>query len=345
MLVKLSSFMPIFLELVGDRAVNEILQADINRFFDQVQKLPARRTGKKYKGMSFVQMIKANDGDCISKKTFEDSYKACVSNFFTWAKINYSDQGFPSFSTSGAKYKGVRIGADNKQRAIREDELQKLFFHNKMKVYAADSDHANCYWLPLIGLYTGARVNEICQLSPIDDILQDDKTGIWYFWFNDESETADGVRKSIKCNSSKRIVPIHSQLIDLGFLDYVEKVKNSGYKIIFPQWTPRNGKASANACKWFSRYLADTKLRDETQGAKLIGMHSFRHTFITHGLNNKISGVFSLSGHETESVDGFGKITKVASGYWSRQLTDNIQNLKDTVEKFDFSLEFYKPIL
>jgi len=73
--------MPILLELVEDKPVDEILQTDINRFFDEVQKLPAMRTGKKFKGMSFAQMIVANDGDRISKKTFEDSYKACVSNF------------------------------------------------------------------------------------------------------------------------------------------------------------------------------------------------------------------------------------------------------------------------
>jgi len=42
-------------------------------------------------------------------------------------------------------------------------------------------------------------------------------------------------------------------------------------------------------------------------------------------------------------VDGFGKITKVAAGYWTHAITDNIQEKKNTIEKFDFGIEFFKP--
>ncbi|MCQ8119949.1 hypothetical protein [Methylomonas rosea] len=121
------------------------------------------------------------------------------------------------------------------------EELQKLFNNPKMKKFAANLDAAHYCWLPLIGLYTGARINEICQLNPAEDIKQDSATGIHYFHFTDESPSAEGVDKSIKTNSSRRVVPIHSKLIDLGFLDYVERVKTAGHKIIFPAWEPRNG--------------------------------------------------------------------------------------------------------
>jgi len=342
-LTKLNATLPIFLELVTDKPINQILQADINSYFDDVQRLPIRKEAKIFKGMSLREIMVANTGRCVSAGTFKSTYRACVSIFISWAIINYKDQGFPSLSTNGAVYHGERANGINKQRAIRPEELKVLFESEKMGRYAADSKTAHYYWLPLIGLYTGARINEICQLSPVDDILQDEKTGIWYFWFNDESDTAADVDKSIKTNSSKRIVPIHSQLINLGFLDYINRLKIENNNLIFPAWQPRNGKASANASKWFGRYLEGIGLRDEVEGARLSGFHALRHTFITHGLNNKISGVFSLSGHEVKSVDGFGNITKVAAGYWSRGLTDNIQELKNTVEKFNFDLEFYSP--
>ncbi|MBE0438078.1 MAG: site-specific integrase [Methylomicrobium sp.] len=340
MLTKLKSFMPIFLELIEDKPVHSILQGDINQFFDDVQKLPVRRKN----GVSLRELIANNDGDCISKKTFEGSYRACISIFLEWGKVHYQDQGFPSLSTAGAIYRGIRTGADNKQRAIRPEELIKLFSHSKMKIYASSSDTAHYCWLPLIGLHTGARVNEVCQLNPLEDILQDAETGIWYFYFTDETATAESVVKSIKTNSSRRIVPIHSSLINLGILNYIEHIKADSHKLIFPQWRPRNGKASANACKWFSRYLTDIGLRDEAPGSKLIGFHSFRHTFITHGIQNKIPGVFRISGHETESVDGFGKVSKVAAGYWTRGHADDIAELREIIERFDFGIDFYRPV-
>ena len=342
-LTKLTATLPVFLELISDKPINQILQADINAYFDNVQKLPVRRNAKKYSGMSLKEIMVANTGKCISEGTFGSTYRACVSIFTNWAIINYKDQGFPSLSTHGAVYHGLRADGINKQRAMKQEELQTLFEHDKMRLYATDSSKAHYYWLPLIGLYTGCRINEATQLNPFTDIKLDKETGIYYFHFTDESETAEGVNKSIKTNSSRRIVPIHSRLLRLGFLEYVERAKRNGKKIIFPAWAPRNGKTSANASKWFKRYIESIGLRDETEGARLSGFHSLRHTFITHGMKHKIQGVFEITGHEIDVVDGIGKISTVANGYWTREITDNILEKQKTIEQFDFGIKFYKP--
>jgi integrase len=341
---KLTATLPVFLELIGDKPVNQILQADINAYFDDVQKLPVRRDAKIFEGLTIREIINANTGKCISAGTFSSAYRACVSLFINWAAIHYRDQGFPSLSVQGALYRGERADSVNKQRAMTQEELQKLFGHPKMGSFAADPKTAHYCWLPLIGLFTGARINEVCQLHPAEDILHDEKSGIWFFSFDDEGEAAEGVEKSIKNESSRRIVPIHSRLIELGFLNYVERIKAGGHKAIFPAWKPRNGKASANASKWFKRYLESIGLKDETPGARLSGFHSFRHGFITCGLNNKIKRVFALTGHEIGEVEGFGKMSKVATGYWTRNRTDNLVELKETIERFDFGIEFFKPV-
>lgn len=344
MLGKLTATLPIFVDLIGDKSINEIFQTDINDFFDEVQKLPVRRDAKIFTGLSIKQIIKTNTGPCIAEKTFISTYRACAGVFLQWSNTNYKDRGFPSLSTSGAVYRGSRADGINKQRAMKPEELQKLFGHPKMKKYAANPETAHYFWLPALGLYTGARINEICQLNPAEDIKQDSATGIYYLSITDEGEAGEGVDKSVKTGSSKRIVPIHGQLIAAGFLTYVERIKREGSKLLFPAWEPRNGKASANAGKWFTRHLESIGLRDETQGARLSGFHSFRHTFITHGMTNKIPGIFAISGHETEVIDGFGKISSVARGYWTRGLTDDIQERKETIEKFDFDLSFYRPM-
>lgn len=80
MLGQLTGALAILVELVGDKSINQILQADLNNFFDEVQKLPVRRHSKKITGMSIKQIIIANAGKpCIVEKTFTGTYRACVS--------------------------------------------------------------------------------------------------------------------------------------------------------------------------------------------------------------------------------------------------------------------------
>lgn len=341
MLGKLNATLPIFVELLGNKPADEILQANINQFFDDAQRLPVRRDSKEFSGLPIRKIIEANTGPTISEKTFKSTYRACVSVFLNWAEVHYKDQGFPALSVDGAVYRGERGDGINKQRAATSEELQKLFNNPKMKKYAANPETEHYFWLPALGLYTGARINELCQLNPTEDIKQDLATGIWYFNITDESESAEGVDKSIKTNSSRRVVPIHSKLIDAGFLDYAERVKRGGHKILFPAWQPRNGKASANAGKWFVRYLESIGLRSEEKGARLSGFHMFRHGFVTHGMNNKISRTFEVTGHEVGEVDGV-KLSAVARGYWTRDIADNIKGLKAAVEQFDFGVAFYR---
>jgi len=56
----------------------------------------------------------------------------------------------------------------------------------------------------------------------------------------------------------------------------------------------------------------------------------------------KIQGIFEITGHEIDTVYGIGKISDVAKGYWTHALTDNIQEKQNTIEKFDFRIEFFK---
>jgi hypothetical protein len=51
-LAKLKATLPILLELVCDKPINQIFQADINSYFDEVQKLPVRRDAGIFTGMS-----------------------------------------------------------------------------------------------------------------------------------------------------------------------------------------------------------------------------------------------------------------------------------------------------
>lgn len=119
-LTKLKSTLPIFIELVGDKPITNILQADVNHYFDQVQKLPIRHDAKMYRGMSLKKIIATHSGRCIAEGTFRSTYRASVSLLLNWAHVHYKDQGFPSLSVNGAVYRGDRSHGINKQRALTQ---------------------------------------------------------------------------------------------------------------------------------------------------------------------------------------------------------------------------------
>ena len=68
--------------------------------------------------------------------------------------------------------------------------------------------HLPYYWIPLIGLFTGMRINEICQLR-IDDVYKDGKNYVFNIVESKDTQ--------LKSNSSERIIPVHPHLIKLGF--------------------------------------------------------------------------------------------------------------------------------
>ena len=201
---------------------------------------------------------------------------------------------------------------------MRQEELSRLFTGPEYVSFASDPECRHYYWLPLIGLYTGARINEVCQLNPQCDIRQEQ--GIWIFDINEKTEGDERVKKTVKNASSRRKVPIHSELIRLGLLDYVDSVKEQGAKLLFPGWNPSSaGRAAGVAERWFRKLIRTTGLRDETPQARLVGFHAFRHTFLNNAMNNDISFAEWLTGHAPEGVSkvvakyqGEAEITKKA---------------------------------
>lgn len=125
-------------------------------------------------------------------------------------------------------------------------------------------------WLMFLGLMTGARLEELGQLHVADIQTQH---GIFYI---EISETVYGGKadKSIKSPSSKRQVPIHQRLIDLGFLRFVRQRRLGGQLRLFPE-LERDG---------YDRYTNDASRRcnrviDRVSRDPALVFHSFRHLF------------------------------------------------------------------
>jgi integrase len=281
--------------------------------------------------VEFFDLLVSQDN--VAPKTFKDSYLAGIRPFLKHARLHFADQGWPAALTvEGIVYRGDREAGEEKQRALTADELRKLFEGSAFKKLAADPSQAHRYWLPLVGLYTGARINEVCQLNPQADIVEVD--GVWCFNFTPEGETDERVHRRLKNKASRRIVPIHSELVCLGFLKYVEAVKAAGAQLLFPQFSPKGGKASGKAEEWFREFIAEVGLRDETPGKTVKGFHVFRFTFKTAAANLPGSpSVSSLTGHATEGM------TSVERGYVSGI---SVENKRALLERITFALTIPK---
>jgi integrase len=125
------------------------------------------------------------------------------------------------------------------------------------------------FWLPLLALFTGARQAELAGLS-VDDCDQDDETGVPLVFIAPDARAG----RRLKTRNSQRVVPLHPQLVKLGFLKFVDAArKRDGAKAwLFPLVAPITEGGRAAWSKWFGRYLRGLGITDT---AKVF--HSFRH--------------------------------------------------------------------
>jgi len=129
------------------------------------------------------------------------------------------------------------------------------------------------FWLPLLGLYTGCRLNEGAQIFTEDVSEQD---GIPYFVIKPDSATGRSVK-----DGKRRRVPIHPDLVRMGFLDYASKMKQEGHIQLFPELkvSRSQGKLGDKWGSWWSGYVRkDLGITRVPQP-----FHGLRHTFVEHG--------------------------------------------------------------
>lgn len=186
-----------------------------------------------------------------------------------------------------------------KKAATREefDEHQyKLFFSTAPfdgRVVPASHAEAH-YWIPLLLAYTGARVGEIAKLM-VDEVKT--VTLGTYITIRDDEGT-------VKNESSIRVIPLHEDLIALGFKEFCDKQKALGKKFLFES-LPVNSTAAGTRGATFSKYMT-RRLDALGLKGKRVTLHSLRHNFKTFCRDSDIPAEIHdrLTGH---SSVGFGK--------------------------------------
>ena len=193
------------------------------------------------------------------------SHKVGILRTLFGMAINYE-----MIATNPADHIRTQINHDKKRRiAFSNDDLARIFhspiYTDNFRPIGGGVDA--CYWLPLLALFTGARVEELAQLLVQDLRLAQ---GLGYY-LNISDEAA---HSQLKNYSSRRRIPLHPELLSCGFLDYVNGIKEQNF--MFPALKPNpRKKLGGYFSTFFSGYLRRTvRITDRRKV-----FHSFRHTF------------------------------------------------------------------
>ncbi|MBK3748791.1 tyrosine-type recombinase/integrase [Stutzerimonas balearica] len=275
----------LMIRIVGDLPVDLITRQDARKFREMALKLPPRMN-QLPEGQSLEQIIETAT-TTISLTTF-NNYVKNLTTFFSYAiREGYCERN---------PFDGLRVrqrGKVSEERSVfTEDDLRRLF---SKQVYAsAKSAQPHKYWLPLLGLYTGARLNELCQLY-LDDVVRINGIDCLHI-------RATRPDQKLKTVTSERLVPIHSKLKALGFLEFVQAQREAGHQRLFAELTLHKAHGYAAApSKWFTRVRDQLGFRD---GVERKDFHSFRHTLADHLKQKGIveSLVGGILGHQSGGI-------------------------------------------
>ena len=237
-----------------------------------------------FKGKTLKQVIESGSTyKTITAVTVNNRLRKLTA-FLNWCKAN----GYVAENPlAGMK---VMTGSAKEARlSFERHDLVVLLNHEVLRKEARK--HPWRYWLPLLGRFTGARLEELCQLR-VDDFIE--QQGIPCIRIDDSHEG-----QSLKNASSRRVLPLHPSLIRHGLLQYAESVKTSGADRLFPELEAVRGKRGHAASKWFGRYKTKLGITDPRKT-----FHSFRHTFIDDlrdaGVQDSL--IKRMVGHEDSSV-------------------------------------------
>lgn len=296
----------LFIEIIGDIQGDSLTKKNVTTYKEALLKLPANKNKKKQyrdKSIDYLLNIQIPEKDRLSNSTIKNSF-VIIRSFLKWLGSNdYSakdlEESLDSFINATGK-------SEKPREIFSENDLKSLF--NNDYYFRKTHKQASHYWIPLLALFTGARLNELCQLY-VCDIKEVD--GVWVVDINDEKD------KIIKTTSSKRQVPIHSILIrKLKFTEFAGNKRNNDERL-FPELEKGRDGYGKQLGRWFNRtYMKNNNVGLKVDEDKVF--HSFRHTFSDYYKqlgNIEEYRVAEILGHKSETTsityNTYGKMSPI----------------------------------
>ena len=254
-------------------SIAAIKRNHVHSFRAALQSVPRQRAGKLADLKLFELAEWGRERPAVAKvsATTVNKQLGAVQAVALWAR----DKGgmVPDDVPWADPFSRIRLRAEEPSRELfTREELKAVFgglvFAEGARPTGGKGEAA--FWLPLLALFTGARRSELAGLTvenvdtesfgaPVITITKDRSRG-----------------KRLKTQGSQRAVPLHKELLRLGFLEFVSSVGEGqgANSWLFPEIAPDKPVALKGWTKWFSRYIRD---RDVASADKVF--HSFRHGF------------------------------------------------------------------
>lgn len=242
----------VMLEFWGDVDVSAINKQMIKTLLSRYEDFPKGNITP-YSKMSVADIMAIDEEgiaekDKISSKTVKGLLKLCQSFFSSF--LTSEKDIFTVSPTSTVKYDSKSIG----YASFSDTQIKKL----KQEVIKI---HGWRKWTILLAIYTGARRGDIVGLTR-NSLKEDEDTGRYYLWID-----------SGKTDAATRPIPIHQDLIDIGFIKFIEVIEGE----LFPEIAKHHNQLTYHARDLMSALA----IPSENEKGQRYSLHSFRHTFIT----------------------------------------------------------------
>lgn len=252
-------------EVIGpDRALASITRADCAAVQELLAGIPANVSKlKAYDGCKTLGEIAERAATRNDRKMAVGTvrvYSHTLSSFFNWS-IN---KGLLTVNPA-VRLAPAKGAAEVSKRPFTVEEMNKIVAG--LGDWSKGGELRGRWWVPMIAIFSGMRLGEIVSLS-VDDIGVRD--GVDCFILR---RTTD---KSLKTPGSERVLPVHPELVRLGLLEWVAKLRERGCARLFPDLP---GVDQSELSDLFQKRFAywQKKVLDIDQPG--VSFHSFRHCF------------------------------------------------------------------
>ncbi len=263
-----------FTNYIGDIGIGEITADDCFEFRDAVSAMPASMP-RAHRNLTFLDQYTIYSRREDMQRVMPASVKKYLGAIQALLGFAFQERFISANVSAGIKVDGYTKRSD--RRSFTPDELKRLFAdrlftqpwsttHSKSSV----SD-ATLRWLFLLALFSGGRIEELGQIL-LADIRQEGK--VWYIDIDVYVDPGTAEVKRVKTEASIRLLPLHSRLLALGFIEHVEALRAAGQTKLFADLKPDSLDVQTKGASRRAGRLIDTVSTDP----RLV-FHSFRHTF------------------------------------------------------------------
>ena len=321
------------IELLGDKPIGDYTKIDGRDFRNSLLKTPKnRKRVKRYKDKTLKEILEL-DIPPSDKMSFDNQTKLISRMTSCW---NFFVDEYPEYVSENVfKSQSIRVNPvkrKDRRGEFTEDDIHLIFNHRTYLPAIFDSPYGKkiqypYYWVPILGIFTGCRLEELCMMRMKDIIKEKD---IWVYSIREEGEYGDE-KTTVKNPYSERDIPLSSVLVDtLGFVRYVDYLKKQGKERVFWELTKVKDRFSHNFGRFFNeRYLKQIGLKN---GGRKLSFHSMRHSIETHLTNQNVNPRYIdfLQGHSQKGIGG---------SVYMKGIQPEVL-LKECVEKIDWGVDW-----